>query len=464
MIAESDTATIETNSTTNMNNQFNDCTGTKCSSSSGASTSEGKQRESWKFKMAALGDDGMLKTALPPSATSRSRPLTFMKTIFAECLCEPFPSSTNGDASLSSNLMTKLGGALSFSSPQFIELHGIQFIGLGALEDELTAKERVYDTLEQLSTRTDRLISIGYLLETATNNVAGNNANSSPHPSSPLSRETVNNVAVTTQSIPYDVWNATYPNDRTTSRAIKKTIANIQARNFPAAMADFRRAYHQQKRNPSRIGNSFMLGITVHNMGVVSVLAGRDDEALPLFQEAVAVKNATFGPLHPEVAVSLDELGIQLFAVERFADALSAFDQSQRILANFFGPRHPRLSMVLNNMACCAFQMRDMPVALSTMSRAMDLQKDATLTCDGGNGGGVASSANSADLELLHMAILLNNSGYLKVCLKEYDEARACFDEALLIQQSVLGDEYNHRAIRDSRSNLEFTNVFHSEG
>ena len=413
--------------------------------------------------MAAPGDTELLKLPLPGSTATRSRPLTFMKTIIAECLCEPFPSAANGDATMPSNLLRNLGGALSFSSPQFIELHGIQFIGLGALEDELTAKERVYDTLEQLTTRTDRLISVGYLLETSNSDVAGTDSPTAPLLSSPLSRQTNNTLTVTTQSIPYDVWNRTYPNDRTTSAEVKKTIANIQAGNFNAALATFRRAYHQQKRNPSRNGNSYMLGITIHNMGVVNVLARRDEEALPLFEEAVAVKRDTFGPHHPEVAISLDELGIQLFAWERYEDALSAFGQSQTILANVYGPRHPRLSMVLNNMACCAFQMRDMPVALSTMSRAMELQKATTQTCDGGTVGGIASSANSADLELLHMAILLNNSGYLKVCVKEYDEARACFDEALLIQQSVLGDEYNHRAIRDSRSNLEFTNVFHSE-
>jgi hypothetical protein len=48
-----------------------------------------------------------------------------------------------------------------------------------------------------------------------------------------------------------------------------------------------------------------MSGITAHNMGVVCVLAGRDQLALPLFEEAVAVKREAFGREHPEVAVSL---------------------------------------------------------------------------------------------------------------------------------------------------------------
>jgi tetratricopeptide (TPR) repeat protein len=199
-------------------------------------------------------------------------------------------------------------------------------------------------------------------------------------------------------------------------------------------------------------------------MGVVSVLAGHDQEALPLFQEAVLVKKDTFGPEHPEVAISLDELGIQLFAIENYEKALSAFAESQQILEKVYGPRHPHLSMVLNNMACCAYQMKNTDQALTTMDKAMELQKEATHgnMNSSGNIERKGSAPVVADLDLLQKAILLNNSGYLKVSVKQYDEARACFEEALLIQQSVLGDLYNHRAIRDSRANLDFTNVFHS--
>jgi hypothetical protein len=46
------------------------------------------------------------------------------------------------------------------------------------------------------------------------------------------------------------------------------------------------------------------VGITAHNIAVILVLAGRDDQAMPLFEEAVAMKRSAFGPDHPEVAVS----------------------------------------------------------------------------------------------------------------------------------------------------------------
>ena len=109
---------------------------------------------------------------------------------------------------------------------------------------------------------------------------------------------------------------------------------------------------------------------------------------------------------------------------------------------------HPGVAIVLNNMACCYFQMGDHEKALQTLQEADEIQQKA-----------VGSSAQ-ADLDLLHVAIVICNCGYLKLALKQYEEARSLLEEALLIQQSVLDD--NHRAVRDTLSNIEFANAFHS--
>jgi hypothetical protein len=124
----------------------------------------------------------------PPSA----KPLNLMGTIFGDCFCGPIAPGE--------------GKGLS-NTAQFIELHGIQFIGLGAVLDELTAKERVYDTLEQLTSRTERLISIGYLIDDE----------KTPGKKS-------------TEAIPLDIWSEAYPNDKTMTRALKRTIASLKVR------------------------------------------------------------------------------------------------------------------------------------------------------------------------------------------------------------------------------------------
>lgn len=125
--------------------------------------------------------------------------LTLVKALIGDCLCQgafPFAENRGGQAA------------------QFISLHGIEFIGLGAVVDELTPKERVYDTLEQSTNRTERLISIGYL------SLEDQQTSPSPEPTS--------DSGVLLETVPLDVWNKTYPNDQTMSKRAKRIISNIK--------------------------------------------------------------------------------------------------------------------------------------------------------------------------------------------------------------------------------------------
>jgi hypothetical protein len=131
---------------------------------------------------------------------SRPEPLTVIKALVGDCLCQgAFPFADNRGLSQNS---------------QFINVHGIEFIGLGAVVDELTPKERVYDTLEQLTTRTERLISIGYLSFEEPKDNEGPAASGDP--------------AILLETVPLDVWNKTYPNDQSMSRRVKRMINNIK--------------------------------------------------------------------------------------------------------------------------------------------------------------------------------------------------------------------------------------------
>jgi len=200
-------------------------------------------------------------------------------------------------------------------------------------------------------------------------------------------------------------------------------------------------------------GNNFyMAGITAHNLGVVKVLAGEDDAAEPLFREAISLKEAAFGRDHEVVALSWDELGIQLFARGNFDDASAAFREAHRVRRqlddNHGEVPNPILAMTLNNIACCDFQKGDHATALQSLEEARNIQHKAV------------GSSVQGDLDLLQVAIVYCNCGYLKLAMKQYEEARSILEEGLLIQQSVLDD--NHRAVRDTLSNIEFTNAFHS--
>ena len=350
---------------------------------------------------------------------------------------------------------------------QIVEMRGIRFIGLGAVVDELTPRERVYDTLEVFRTRTERLVSIGYLLD---------------RESEDTPRSLVEKVV---ETFPLDTWNRDFPDQQNLTKEVKRVIDLVkvsrhleaafsgfhftcplnqiylfrQAKQFSTLAGELTKQLQRQKAHLQGNGgiNFYVSGITAHNLGVAKVLSGDERAAEPCFREAIALKEAAFGRDHDEVALSWDELGIQLFARGNFDDASAAFREAHRMRHSLGSNStsvsdddvpNPILAMTLNNIACCDFQKGDHETALRSLEEARSIQHRAV------------GSPVQDDLDLLHVAIVYCNCGYLKLAMKQYDEARSILEEALLIQQSVLDD--NHRAVRDTLSNIEFTNAFHS--
>lgn len=180
-----------------------------------------------------------------------------------------------------------------------------------------------------------------------------------------------------------------------------------------------------------------MIGITAHNIGVAKVLAGESD-ADQWFQQAIELKRIVG---KSEVGLSTDEYGIQQFAKADFDGAIASFREAQSLRR---GDAKSTTAMTLNNIACCEFQQGLHKQALATLEEAKRLQ----------------DSVSHIDLDLLHVAVVYSNIGYLRLAMKQYEQARSILEEALMVQQSVLDD--NHRCIRDTMSNLEVCNAFHS--
>jgi len=444
----------------------------------------------------------------------------------------------------SSDTMTtsSITGATSL---QFVELPGLQVIGLGALSDELSARERVYDTLEQFTTsrQRERYMRLGYF--------STNSHNTDNGASSPL-----------VQMVPLDVWNQHFPshtnnnnnnnhNNRNSTasssstngltRPVQTLVHQIQNHDYRGAKLQLTLQLAAQKQHPTH--NVLLTGITAHNLAVVKILCGDIDDdvesIIDFLQQAIRYKEQALllneannltdnhenqnddnvNQASELLASSWDELGIQYFGQGQFDQALQAFEKAIQVLQppshnnndhpdsliyhdhhhdpqDFGGAR----AMVLNNIACCQFQLKQHDVAYETLLQARELQhsylttrslsfhKDSHDDDDDDNNNNIGEAKSSkdpmtaastvtspsssphkqnpatvvvlADLELLYNAIVMGNCAYLCLCLKKYEQARSLLEEALLLQQSVLDNE-DHRAIRDTRSNLEFTNAFH---
>ena len=346
----------------------------------------------------------------------------------------------------------------------YTELDGVECINLGSVEAEQTPAQRVRETIVQISTSDPtRLISIGHLEEgTYDGHEADRLHVNHPHTQkvgfadANAAEEDVHlsqtAIRVKTKMVPLELYESSYPGDleRSLNRRERAAVRHIRAGEYDKAIDQLEEVVKDQKRHMNKGDNKYLLGITLHNLGVVRLLKGSNDQlAIELFGEAAEAKKKAFGPQHPVVAESLDEIGIQYFAQNKSEDALKIFEEAKRIRVQALGPDHPKVALVDNNIGCVYFQMKEQDEALASFQTAKDILE----YCMG-------SESTRSNLDLLHVAATVCNLGYMKFRLKHYEEATAVFEDALLVQQSVLGD--NHQAIKDTLSNIALANAFHA--
>ncbi|KAL3939939.1 MAG: hypothetical protein SGBAC_005425 [Bacillariaceae sp.] len=332
--------------------------------------------------------DGMEENVLDALVgLPHSRPLAFLKSMIQECLCDTFAPGERA-----------VPGVVPME--QFIQIRGVEYIGLGALDKESSAKERAYETLDQIQVRSTRSISIGYLMDDE--NGLGTKK---------------------TQKILLDVWNEEYPDDRAMSRTIRKVLSCIQSQEYDVAFRELQKKYDIQQRRITMVNNSYMVGITAHNLGVLALLMGNQDEAMTYFEEAVDFKREAFGNGHIEIAPTLDELGVQLFARERYGEAIVAFKDSFDIVTKTLGSSHRRLSALKNNIACCYAAMKNMADATVAIEEALGIVDRATS----------GQRSVETDWNYLYRTFVLNNSGYIRASSENYKEAKLDFEEILRV-------------------------------
>lgn len=83
------------------------------------------------------------------------------------------------------------------------------------------------------------------------------------------------------------------------------------------------------------------LSVSLHNVGVTLRELGRVQEAMPLLEQAVAVTRKAFGPDHPELEGSLWDLANVYRLLDRHAQALPV---CQEVLDIALGRPNPSLS------------------------------------------------------------------------------------------------------------------------
>ncbi|NIS69438.1 MAG: tetratricopeptide repeat protein, partial [Proteobacteria bacterium] len=78
---------------------------------------------------------------------------------------------------------------------------------------------------------------------------------------------------------------------------------------------------------------------------------GRYSEAAKVAEEALKVAEKTFGPNHPNVATSLNNLALLYKAQGKYSEAEPLYKRALKIWEKALGKDHPHVAQSLNNLA-----------------------------------------------------------------------------------------------------------------
>ncbi len=164
--------------------------------------------------------------------------------------------------------------------------------------------------------------------------------------------------------------------------------------------------------------------------------------ARQLYERALAIREQTLGPNHPQIANSLNNLSALVQAQGDLAAARPLFERALAIREQALGPDHPNMANSLNNLAQVLQAQGDLLSARPLVERALAIRRQAL-------------GPDHPDT-----AISLNNLGGLLQAQGDLFAARPLFEHALAIRERVLGAD--HPATATSLTNL--AHLLHAQG
>jgi len=192
----------------------------------------------------------------------------------------------------------------------------------------------------------------------------------------------------------------------------------------------------------------YRVGTALHNIGIVHMRRGDYARAVTVYKEAVRVRKLSLDPDHPDVAVSLAQLGVAYMESNRHRKAIGAFREALKIRRKCLGNDHPKVAKILNNIGCSLFELDELDVAKVAFEEALEIQRNLLRTLP------PTSEEGLSENSLLSIASTQSNIASIKLFCGQYDEACVGLEEALLIQQCVLGDD--HPLARRTQESLKW--------
>ncbi len=172
----------------------------------------------------------------------------------------------------------------------------------------------------------------------------------------------------------------------------------------------------------------------LNQTGVYCHYRGQYKEAEPLYKQALAIDEKSFGPDHLEIATDLNNLAELYRQQGKLADAEPLFKQALAIRQQALGPDHPYVAISLNNLAFLYNTQGKLTAAEPLFKQALAVFEEAF------------------GPDHLYVANSLNNLAFLYKQQGRLDDAEPLFKQALAIRQQALGP--NHPDVATGLNNL----------
>jgi serine/threonine-protein kinase len=163
---------------------------------------------------------------------------------------------------------------------------------------------------------------------------------------------------------------------------------------------------------------------SLHNMASVLCAQGDCPAARPFLERAVAVSEKSLGPEHPDTAMSLSNLGELLRRVGDYPGAVAAQERALDIKERVLGPEHRSVAASLTNLGGVLFDLGDDRRAAAVLTRALSIKERAL-------------GPDHPDL-----ASTLTNLGRVRVRLGPIEAAPALLDRALALREKSGGPSH----------------------
>ncbi len=174
-----------------------------------------------------------------------------------------------------------------------------------------------------------------------------------------------------------------------------------QARKFKLAEEAYRRALAMLGPEPQEPSLEF--SVVLGSLAVVANNQGRFEESLELHAQALAIKRAVLGSLHPVTALELNNLGFAQWEALHYEEALASHRESLAIRQKVFGPKHVDVAWSLSLICLDLTALKRLDEALVACRSALELAE-------------LPGNARALDITLNYLGSLLND-------LHQYDEA-----------------------------------------